>query len=396
MRRHRRQDQRAVLLRGQRRAVHVPLEPQHRRAEDPALGQVVAHPRLDDAEVLADDDRAGPVRLEREDADERLVVVADVGAVGRRRRPPGPTTAGTGRSRGRCGSRPRAAARCAACRGTARSRRARARRGATAAATSPAPAGCTCPAARRRSRRARARRRSAHTSAPSGCTPTARSCMMPSAMPPSSAAALRRRELLVGDPLQPRVELDPLGQLGARASRRRRTRVVRSSSGHGPAPYFSASAHHSANVSSPAPCSRDERVERGLPRGATAGAANTTSSAARLAFQAASRSMGPASESVASTGSAAHSTSGAVRRREVARLADVLDADVQRVDEAAGGRQVRATASIGADRLGRVQRVDQHEVGAELAAAPASRARRGRRGRRRPTTCGSAPSTAGP
>ncbi len=57
----------------------VELEPQDRRAEDPAAAQVVAHPRLDGAEVLADDERLGPVRLERQDADHGLVVVADVG-----------------------------------------------------------------------------------------------------------------------------------------------------------------------------------------------------------------------------------------------------------------------------------------------------------------------------
>ena len=59
------------------------------RAEQAAFAQVVAHPRFDGAEILADDDRAGAVRLQRDDADHRLVVVAHVGALGRQRRPSG-------------------------------------------------------------------------------------------------------------------------------------------------------------------------------------------------------------------------------------------------------------------------------------------------------------------
>ena len=49
----------------------------------PRSARYVADPRLDGAEVLADDDGVGPVSLQREDADHRLVVVADVGARGR-------------------------------------------------------------------------------------------------------------------------------------------------------------------------------------------------------------------------------------------------------------------------------------------------------------------------
>ncbi len=65
--------------------VAVQLEPQDRGTEQAALAQVVAHPRLDGAQVFTDHDRPGPVRLKRDDADHRLVVVAHVGAVGRRR-----------------------------------------------------------------------------------------------------------------------------------------------------------------------------------------------------------------------------------------------------------------------------------------------------------------------
>ena len=43
-----------------------------------ALAQVVADPRLHGAEILADDDGAGAVCLQRDDADHRLVVVAHI------------------------------------------------------------------------------------------------------------------------------------------------------------------------------------------------------------------------------------------------------------------------------------------------------------------------------
>jgi len=77
----------------ERPAVVGLLEPQDGRAEDAALLHVVARPRLDRAEVLADDDGARAVRLEHQDPEHRLVVVADVGAlVGRHplRHPPEP------------------------------------------------------------------------------------------------------------------------------------------------------------------------------------------------------------------------------------------------------------------------------------------------------------------
>ena len=71
----------APLLGGQRAAVGAALEPEDRGAEDAAGAQEVAGLRRDHAEVLPDDDGAGPVRLEGEHADQRLVVVADVGAL---------------------------------------------------------------------------------------------------------------------------------------------------------------------------------------------------------------------------------------------------------------------------------------------------------------------------
>ena len=61
----------------------VELEPQDRGPEDAALSQVVADPRLNRPEVLTHDDGVGAHRFEREDADQRLVVVAHVGTLGR-------------------------------------------------------------------------------------------------------------------------------------------------------------------------------------------------------------------------------------------------------------------------------------------------------------------------
>lgn len=72
--------------------VLVAFEPQDRRPGDPPLGEILLHPLLEDPEVLTNDHGAGAMRLERQDADECLVVAADVRAVGGRhplRYPPG-------------------------------------------------------------------------------------------------------------------------------------------------------------------------------------------------------------------------------------------------------------------------------------------------------------------
>src|SRR5699024_2735362 len=63
----RREAQLPVTLRRQRPTVLVALEPEDARAQDAPVAEVVPHPRLDDAEVLPDDDRPGAVGLERED-----------------------------------------------------------------------------------------------------------------------------------------------------------------------------------------------------------------------------------------------------------------------------------------------------------------------------------------
>src|SRR5665647_2577351 len=71
----------AIGLSGQGPALRVILEPQDRRAQNASVAQIVTHPRLDDSEVLADHQRTRPMGLEHEDADQRLMVIADVRAL---------------------------------------------------------------------------------------------------------------------------------------------------------------------------------------------------------------------------------------------------------------------------------------------------------------------------
>src|SRR5665811_403182 len=71
----------AIGLSGQRLALRVVLEPQDRRAQNASVAQIVTNPRLDDAEVLADHQRTRPMGLERENADQGLMVVTDVRAL---------------------------------------------------------------------------------------------------------------------------------------------------------------------------------------------------------------------------------------------------------------------------------------------------------------------------
>ena len=56
------------------------LEPQDAGTEDPSLDERLLHPRLNRAEVLTDDDGAGPIGLEHEDAEHRVVVEPNKGA----------------------------------------------------------------------------------------------------------------------------------------------------------------------------------------------------------------------------------------------------------------------------------------------------------------------------
>ena len=84
----------------------------------------------------------------------------------------------------------------------------------------------------------------------------------------------------------------------------------------------------------------------------------------------------------------------ALGRGHVGDLADVLDPDVDRVGEPAGRRQVRRGLHR-RHRRGRVQRVDEHEVGPELAAAPAGQLGQVGQVADPPRLAASAPSTAG-
>ena len=79
----------------------VGLEVEQPVGQDLPLGQRLAYAVLDRAEVLPHHDRLRSMRLERDDVEQVLAGVADVGAVGRARRRSAPTRAGTGPSRGR-------------------------------------------------------------------------------------------------------------------------------------------------------------------------------------------------------------------------------------------------------------------------------------------------------
>ena len=93
MGRDRRKTEFPIALRRQQPAVLIALEPQDRGAQDAAFEQILPSVRRHDAEVLADHHGPGPMRLQHQDPDQRLVVVVDVGAgvgTGTRRHPPQP------------------------------------------------------------------------------------------------------------------------------------------------------------------------------------------------------------------------------------------------------------------------------------------------------------------
>ena len=169
----------------------------------------------------------------------------------------------------------------------------RARRGATAAATSPGPAGCTCPAVRPPSTPGEYVARSAQAVGPvrvHADGEVVHDAERHAARPARPAA---RRELLVGDPLQPAVEVDALGELRSRSSATSaRGRCPSASSGQArgrrSAP---SSAHHRAKSSRPGPARSRNASKAALPSGRARARRRSTSSADRLAVQAASRSM---------------------------------------------------------------------------------------------------------
>ena len=147
-------------------------------------------------------------------------------------------------------------------------------------------------------------------------------------------------------------------------------------------------AHQVANRSRPGP-SRDS--PRRSNSGPGAAASKSSASAARLDSQTVSRSRPSSalSSRAATPIRSIWARSGSAQRGV---LVGVLDPEVRRVGEAPRRREVRRRLDR-RDRLGRVQRVDQHEVGA-LAGGPARQRAPGRRGRRGPTNRPSAPGTA--
>ena len=209
-------------------------------------------------------------------------------------------------------------------------------------------------------------------SAPSGCTPTARSWTTPIAIPASRASCCTVGELLVDDPLQPPVEQSTSVEVHPRRRR------------HGRGPRGSCS---SVGPLVPGqPVLLGERAPGGeVDQALRPPARRTRRTRARAAWTAAAgrRSAAPptwpartASRSMASVGVEGARVVGvplqqlALGRRDVADLGDVLDPDVDRVDEPPGRRQV-GRGLHRRHRLGGVQRVDQDEVRAEVARRPA-------------------------
>ena len=79
---HRGQAQVSPVLGRQRPpAVPIDFEPQDRCSQQAAVAQIIAHPRLDRAEILTHDNRTGPMRLQRDDADHCVVVITHIGAL---------------------------------------------------------------------------------------------------------------------------------------------------------------------------------------------------------------------------------------------------------------------------------------------------------------------------
>ena len=180
---------------------------------------------------------------------------------------------------------------------------------------------------------------------------------------------LRRAELLRRQPLQPLVERDPVGQLPPELGDLGRARVGQS---RGPGPpvrpvHLGDGAPRRPVSDSPA-VTGEERVQfspaaRGqrhradqLGRGALGGPDRVPVDQRRGAAGRPQR-----------RGQRLHP--GPVPGTQPLVFGDVLDPQVERADLAAAHRQVRGRADRRL-RLGRVQRVDQHEVRAQVTTAP--------------------------
>ena len=189
----------------------------------------------------------------------------------------------------------------------------------------------------------RTRPASAQASAPPGCTPTARSCTSRAPCRPA-AVALRRGELLVEQPLQPACGSRPGRPAPAGARTTAAERGSRSPSGQ--VGQSAARAPRRARTtwrSRPAPRPRGRGTRRTRPRAAR-GQRHRVAAPARRAWRSrtASRSISVAGRrGRAARGQRSSTSAGRVGGTSAAYLGDVLDPQVERVDEAAGRRQVR-------------------------------------------------------
>ncbi len=148
-------------------------------------------------------------------------------------------------------------------------------------------------------------------------------------------------KLLVAHPLQPRVELDSRRQLAPlrlhpvavrRTGLRRPSRVV--------GRQFLGEHAPGREVPQPVPLDAAELLERVLPARAALDPEDPFEHPEfRPVRRVAVDPVGPVVRPLESRCGVAHPRMAS--RREVRRLRDILDADVQRVDVAAGGRQVR-------------------------------------------------------
>ena len=209
----------------------------------------------------------------------------------------------------------------------------------------------------------------AHASAPPGCAPIARSAMMPMLMPADRAAACAALDLRGDEPLHPGVELGLRGEVAAPYLRFRRPRVAQPRR-PGPVvgPVDLGERAPGGPVVQRAPVPGAELRERRLP---LVGERHLPQHFQRLALGRPDRvpvdQPGRPRRVAKRLGEPGKPHPFGIT--ELVVLRDVLDAEVERRHPAAAHRQVGRRADRG-ERLGGVQRVDQHEPGAQLAGRP--------------------------
>ena len=211
----------------------------------------------------------------------------------------------------------------------------------------------------------------------------------------SPGRLLRRAELLRRQPLQPLVERDPVGQLPPELGDRGRAGVGQS---RGPGPpvrpvHLGDGAPRGPVSDSPA-VAGEERVQvspaaRGQRHRADQLGRGTFGGPDRVPVNQRRGAAGRPQR----RGQRLHP--GPVPGTQPLVFGNVLDPQVERADLAAAHRQIRRRADRRL-RLGRVQRVDQHEVRAQVTTAPGGEVGRDRAGHRGPRRRASAPSTAAP